>query len=134
MVGYVVTGHAEFAPGLASSLNLLVSSLPDFDAVPYRLGEESSYLQRLTEAVSRVGQDEEGVIIFCDLMGGSPFNQAMALAKQTDGVEVITGANLSMLLAAYNARAEGVTIEEQVATALKAGEDGINNPTAKDDA
>lgn len=39
-----------------------------------------------------------------------------------------------MLLAAYNARAEGVTIEEQVATALKAGKDGINNPTAKDDA
>ena len=81
MVGYVVTGHAEFAPGLASSLNLLVSSLPDFDAVPYRLGEESSYLQRLTEAVSRVGQDEEGVIIFCDLMGGKPLQSGDGAGK-----------------------------------------------------
>ena len=36
----------------------------------------------------------DGVLVFTDLLGGTPFNQSMMIAQDVDNVEVLTGTNL----------------------------------------
>ena len=40
------------------------------------------------------GECEEGVIVFVDLLGGTPFNQSMMIANDVDKLEIVTGSNL----------------------------------------
>ncbi len=40
----------------------------------------------------------DGVLVFTDLLGGTPFNQSMMIAQDVDNVEVLTGTNLPWLL------------------------------------
>ncbi len=35
------------------------------------------------------------VLVFCDLLGGTPFNQAMMAAQSYSNVEAVTGTNPS---------------------------------------
>ena len=62
---------------------------------------------------------EEGVIVFVDLLGGTPFNQSMMIANDVDKLEVITGTNLPMiieLLFARNGATDVTALAEQAVT------------------
>ena len=73
MIGVVLTGHGQFAPGLADSMGLIIGEQENFAVVPFTpelAPEELS--QRLLDAVREAGRDE--TLILCDLAGGTPFN------------------------------------------------------------
>ena len=77
------------------------------------------FVDVLKEACERVDSGE-GVIVFCDLLFGSPCNcMARILA---DNIEVITGMNLSMVLEVMTARQFS---EPEVDALLNTGKDGI---------
>ena len=59
-------------------------------------------------------------------MGGTPFNQAMMISQEIDNVEVVTGANLPMLLELVLTR-DGSTLEELAGQAVEIGQMGIVN-------
>ena len=68
MIGVVLTGHGQFAPGLADSMGLIIGEQENFAVVPFTpelAPEELS--QRLLDAVREAGRDE--TLILCDLAG-----------------------------------------------------------------
>ena len=78
MIGVVLTGHGTFAAGVADSLQLIVGEQENFAAVQFTPELSPEDLSaNLLQAVRQVGK--EGVIILCDLAGGTPFNETVKL-------------------------------------------------------
>ena len=71
----------------------------------------------------------DGVLIFCDLLGGTPFNQAMMLSQNYNNVEVVTGTNLPMLLETLSLRLASTTLTDLLQTALESGIAGVSHKT-----
>ena len=60
--------------------------------------------ETLSATISDLLDTTDGVLVFCDLLGGTPFNQAMIIAQSYSNVEVVTGTNLPMLLETLGSR------------------------------
>lgn len=125
MVGFVLTGHGEFAPGLASAVEMVAGAQPHFAVVPFAEKDAATYADSLKQAIADMRAATDAVIVFVDLLGGTPFNEAFMAAADIDGVEVVTGVNLPMLIECVIARSEGTSAESLVETAVAVGADGI---------
>lgn len=66
-----------------------------------------------------------GVIVFSDLLGGTPFRTAMIEAQAFEDVEVIAGVNLPILLESMVLRYGSESLIDFIASALEAGKTGL---------
>lgn len=98
MIGVILTGHADFADGVASAVKLIGGEQEKFAVVNF-LEEDSgeSLAGKLRQAVEELGCQE---VVFCtDLPGGTPFNQSVLLSTNlSQECRVFTGTNLPFLL------------------------------------
>jgi len=100
MIGVVVVTHGQLATELVNAAETIVGELPRFAAVSIGWHEDTADARAdIAEAVGRVSGDA-GVLILTDMFGGTPSNLAMTFLG--DGVEVITGVNLPMLIKLAN--------------------------------
>lgn len=104
MIGILVLSHGEMAHGMIHSLNFLYGQAEGLRALClYPEHSPEDFDAMLAEAVAEVDTGD-GVLIFTDINGGTPANRALMLAAQRADVEVITGMNLPLLLAAVSSR------------------------------
>ena len=82
MIGLLVTGHANFGTGITSSVNLIVGEQEAYRAVDFLPTYSTEDLtQEISKAIDDL-KDCEGIIIFTDLMGGTPFNVSAQLGRK----------------------------------------------------
>lgn len=109
MIGMIATGHGSFATGITSGLKLLAGEPQDYETVDF-LPEDSAeaLAQKLDAAYERLSGCE-GIVIFADLTGGTPFNVSirMKMEHPERQIEVIGGSNLPAVLEGYMARMAG---------------------------
>ena len=96
-----------------------------FVPVPFIEAGAATYPETLSATISDLLDTTDGVLVFCDLLGGTPFNQAMIIAQSYSNVEVVTGTNLPMLLETLGSRLADTSLEELVETAVLAGSQGV---------
>ncbi len=131
MIGVVVTGHANFASGLTSSVNLIAGEQEDYRAVDFLPTYSLEDLAReLTKALDDL-KDCDGVLVFSDLMGGTPFKTAVEVGFPRGNVNVLSGTNLAMLLETLMSRKFIDSLEDLTTTALEVGAEGIERYTFK---
>ena len=100
MIGVVVVTHGQLATELLNAAETIVGELPRFAAVSIGWHDDTEDARsEIADAVARVTGDT-GVLILTDMFGGTPSNLAMTFLG--DGVEVITGVNLPMLIKLAN--------------------------------
>lgn len=125
MIGVVLTGHGQFAPGLTDSMKLIIGEQENFAVVaftPELAPEELS--QRLLDAVQEAGGDE--TLILCDLAGGTPFNETIKLLPQLgEHVEVLAGVNLPALMEACSDR-DGLSVSDLVCQIQETGRGSLS--------
>jgi PTS system mannose-specific IIA component len=98
MIGVVVVTHGQLATELLNAAETIVGELPRFAAVSIGWHEDTQDARgEIADALKRVQQEGQGVLILTDMFGGTPANLAMTFLGQ-DNVEVITGVNLPMLI------------------------------------
>ena len=98
MIGVVVVTHGQLATELLNAAETIVGELPRFAAVSIGWHEDTQDARdEIADALKRVQQQGQGVLILTDMFGGTPANLAMTFLGQ-DNVEVITGVNLPMLI------------------------------------
>ncbi len=98
MLGIILTGHGKFATGLQSSVELIAGKQEKFAAVDFEKGESSNLLtNKLKTTISNM-IDDEGIIIFTDIPGGTPFTQSVLLSQEDQRIKVITGVNLPAIM------------------------------------
>lgn len=124
MKGIILTSHGRFAEGLLDTLMIFSGEPIQIEALCLLPEEDiAAFGNKLEEAIDRVN-DGDGVVIFCDLLFGTPCNSSAKLLsnkKYADGVSIITGMNLSMVLEFLGARDSGMQSDEIVQT----GQQGI---------
>ena len=116
MVGFILTGHGQFAPGLASAIAMVAGD------------QAASYGEDLRAAITAMREECDGVLVFTDLLGGTPFNQSMMIAQDVDNVEVLTGTNLPMVIELLFLRGNA-TLAELGEQAVTVGQTGVTAQT-----
>lgn len=124
MKGIILTSHGRFAEGLLDTLKIFSGELKQMEVLCLLPEEDiTEFGNKLKGAVDRVN-DGDGVVIFCDLLFGTPCNCSAKLLsdmKYSKNVSVITGMNLSMVLEFLGARDNGM----QSDVIVQIGQQGI---------
>ncbi len=103
MIGILVASHGRFAQELLATAQQIVGELPRAESCSVEPGASPEHIRaQLGDAVERLDEGE-GVVVFADLIGGSPCTQSLSLCRQKN-LEVLTGVNLPMLLKAHALR------------------------------
>lgn len=125
MIGLLVTGHANFGSGMTSSVNLIAGEQEAYryvDFLPtYSLDDLSREISKALDEL----KDCEGVLVFADLMGGTPFNTAVQVGHPRGNVNVVAGTNLPMLLEVVMTRKFEEDLEELTKVALETGSEQV---------
>lgn len=114
-VGVVVISHGQFATELLNAAEMIVGDLPGFIAVSIGWHDDVTVARDAIErAIAKVNKGH-GVLLLTDMFGGTPSNLGLAFLRTGD-VEVLTGANLPMLikLAKAPATTDLVTLAREI--------------------
>ncbi|MEO5895494.1 MAG: PTS sugar transporter subunit IIA [Vicinamibacterales bacterium] len=102
-LGVVVVTHGQLATELVNSAEMIVGDLPNFAAVSIGWHDDVDLArQEIGRAIERVATSAQGqgelasVLVLTDMFGGTPANLGVTFVS--DGVEVMTGVNLPMLI------------------------------------
>jgi len=102
MIGVVICTHASLSTALLEATEMIVGEMEKTEAVCVQPGDSGeTIVNRLSTAMKAVDSGS-GVIILCDMFGGTPSNVSLSLLG--DDVEIITGVNLPMLLKLFTCR------------------------------
>jgi len=97
MVGVIVVTHGQFGKYLLEAAQTILGPQEQCAHIAVEGAVEmSTLLTELKQTVKRL-ETGEGVIILTDMFGGTPSNISLSLL-QPGKVDVLTGANLPMLL------------------------------------
>lgn len=97
MVGILVVTHRRLAEEFIATAELIVGEIDN--CVGLSLDPDlpvDDLRQQINEAMDEVN-DGDGVIVLTDMFGGTPSNLSLSFLNQ-EGIEVVTGVNLPMLL------------------------------------
>lgn len=125
MIGMVISGHGEFAPGITDALEMIAGKQDLLFSIP--LTESRSlpaFEDELESSARKLKEKAEGVIFFVDLIGGTPFRCAMSVSAKTENSAVVVGSNLPMLIEAALSRASYADAKK---LAVWAGEAGMRS-------
>lgn len=121
MIGIVITGHGSFPNGMHDTVKLIAGDVKQLQVVPFENNQDK--LQQDLEAAISECDTGEGVAVFADLAGGTPFNVSSRLAVAKEKVRVIGGTNSPMLLSGLFQRE--LPIDQFVDNVIKEGKDSI---------
>lgn len=98
MLGIILTGHGQFASGMAGAVEVIAGKIENLVIVDFMAGDSSESLEKnLKDGLEQL-QSCSTIVILTDLMGGTPFKTAAMLSLEYKNCTVIYGTNLSMIL------------------------------------
>ena len=119
MIGMILVTHGRLAEELRSAMEHVVGSQRNVDTVC--IGPDDDIDNRRAEIEACISRCDtgDGVVLLTDMFGGTPSNLAISL-MQRQGIEVIAGVNLPMLVKLAKVRGE-CPLPEAVAAAQESG-------------
>jgi PTS system mannose-specific IIA component len=110
MVGILLVTHLNLGKELIASAEFIMGKLEGCKSLSVDAAKEVAVVRKeIKEAIAQLDLGD-GVLILTDMFGGTPANISLSFLKENQ-VEVLTGANLPMLMKLYNAR-QGKTLPE----------------------
>ena len=109
MIGIVVMSHGGLAEGLVSASEVIMGPAQQVRTLSLRREGSVDELSNDFERVVNEVDTGDGVIVLCDLFGGSPCNVASMGLRSARNYHLVSGANLPMLIEAINSRDEGLS-------------------------
>ena len=127
MIGIVVMSHGGLAEGLVSASEVIMGPAQQVRTLSLRregsVDELSSDFERVVNEVDT----GDGVIVLCDLFGGSPCNVASMGLRSARNYHLVSGANLPMLIEAINSRDEGLSPAALAQRCVESSHEGIRH-------
>lgn len=126
MIGLVLTGHGQFSVGVGQALEMIAGKQEAFKVVPFLENDTMDSLEnKLRNSIRELQEETEGIVVFADLLGGSPFKAAMLATVESENVEVVVGTNLPMLIEIAMLREFASNAQDVVTQSLLAGKESI---------
>lgn len=125
MIGIIVTGHGNFATGITSALEAIMGKQEQYINVDFPREDTATELkENIANAIDKL-KSCDNIIVFADLLSGSPFNTAIMKAMEDERIKVIYGVNLGMLVEAIMNRNKGIDFNEIVKNAVETGKSQV---------
>ena len=107
MKGILLISHGGMAAGTLDSIKVFFGDqIEKIDILSLAHEDSPEYfLEQLNEKVA-ILDDGDGVIVFADLLGGTPANVTVRI-MEADKVDLISGMNLGMVMECLGARMSG---------------------------
>ena len=125
MTGILVTGHGHFATGIGSAVKLILGEQENFVTLDFPEGDTKTELEANMKAALEQLKSAEHILVFCDLLSGSPFNTIVPLAMADGRMRVFYGTNLGMLIEVTMNRNLGSSFEELLEDIVKTGREQV---------
>jgi fructoselysine and glucoselysine-specific PTS system IIA component len=119
---FLIATHGTFAKGVKSSLDIIIGPMENVFLIEAYVNENKSIEDEIKAVLQNV-KDEDELIIFSDLLGGSITNQVLRTALH-ENVHVVSGFNLPLLIDVLLADTETPVIEV-IETAISNAKDQI---------
>lgn len=124
MIGVILTGHGHFATGMAAAIEQVIGEQEQFKVIDFTYSMTTDQLRDLYQNAIQELDDNDSIVFFTDLLGGSPFRIASLLATKNPKLKVITGTNLQMIVEMLLEKE--LTVEDFIEQALVCGKRGIS--------
>jgi fructoselysine and glucoselysine-specific PTS system IIA component len=106
---FLIATHGSFSAGIKTSLDIIIGEMENVFIIQAYVNGNKSIENELTEVLKNVG-DEDELIVFSDLLGGSITNQVLRVALKAN-VHTVSGFNLPLLIDILLADTETPVIE-----------------------
>ena len=97
MVGVLILTHGGLAPELLEAARVISGNLEAFEALSLAWSDGYEQAHRKVGDVLRHLDQGQGILVLTDILGGTPFNVAMAF-REPGRIEVVSGVNLPMVV------------------------------------
>ncbi|MGY3778771.1 PTS sugar transporter subunit IIA [Isobaculum melis] len=96
MTKILIITHAQLGKSFVESAKMLGSNLEDVSSISF---DETMGIEQLEEQINDyLEKNHEDILIFTDIIGGSPFNVASLLTHEKENVAVFYGVNLPIFI------------------------------------
>ena len=93
---FLIATHGTFAAGVKSSLDIITGSNENIFLIQAYVDENKAIDDEVKSVLANITEDDE-LIIFSDLLGGSITNQVLPYASMKN-VHIVSGFNLPLLI------------------------------------
>ena len=122
-IGIIIVSHGKYGAALLKTAEEILGPQSDCVSISVDVAHDvEESVRRLNDAAERLNHGE-GALVLTDMFGGTPSNIALSLPKKYR-VEVVTGANLPMLLKVFENRGTA-DLQDLATMAGEAGKAGI---------
>lgn len=125
MIGLIVTGHGQYAAGMAAAMQVIAGEQPDITYINFD-DDSIDNLQQEFKSAMDTYRDAKGILVFCDLTGGTPFKTAAEMSYEANvPMKVIGGSSLPMIIETAMTRQFNTDLNELVKLALMVGKEAM---------
>jgi mannose/fructose-specific phosphotransferase system component IIA len=93
---YLIAAHGTFSSGVKSSLDMIAGAMDNIFIVQAYVNGNTAIDEEIKQVLEQIGNDDE-LIIFSDILGGSVTNQLLQLASGPN-IHIVSGFNLPLLI------------------------------------
>jgi len=129
MTGILLVTHAGLGQSLIETLEFIMDmTYENIGAISIDIKKNpETLLKKIKKEIKKV-RDDQGVIIFTDMFGGTPSNMSYSFLEE-DKVEVLSGVNLPILMKAMEIK-ETTSLKETAQILVEYGRRSISQASA----
>ncbi|WP_429976141.1 PTS sugar transporter subunit IIA [Enterococcus sp. DIV0086] len=127
MIGFIITGHGSYASGIYEAMEMITGTQDKVKVISFLPGMTAdTYKNEIVASINSLKKSVSEIVVFTDLLGGTPFKTVAEQVIKENGIEVVSGTNLSMLIEGSILRLKMISSQELANQLLKTGKDGID--------
>ena len=127
MINILIISHCDLTKELIKTAEVIAGKQENLFYIEQNIKDENLVsLQEKIEQILQQINNEKGVLILTDMLGGTPCNASLLLAKKYN-IEVLTGVNLPMILSSIFAGRFASTAKDLAEKVLADGKKSIVN-------
>ncbi|MGN0417746.1 PTS sugar transporter subunit IIA [Anaerostipes faecalis] len=124
MIGLVIVTHGDMGRGLTDSIKLITGEYKNMVTLSLRKNDNAEDLyEEILRSIQKVDEGD-GVMIFTDVLGGTPSNLSTLVARKND-LFCLTGVNLPMMIEFMMLAGEEISLKELAERCLESASAGV---------
>ncbi|MBS4210149.1 PTS sugar transporter subunit IIA [Bacillus sp. FJAT-50079] len=104
MIHILVVTHGMMAEGIVQTAKMFTGEQENLNYISLEEGMGQEELTALINEEMKGIPEREQLLIFCDILGGTPFNVSSRLAFENENISIFYGVNLPILVSAILSR------------------------------
>lgn len=120
MLDIVILTHGDLAKGFHHSCNMITGQ--DLNYIGLYEDGIGNFEEKVYKLLDELLSIKDGVLVLCDIRGGSPCNTALRYKLEKNAkIEIVIGVNLPMILSCLDELENDITLQELVNIAVENG-------------